>query len=116
MSAQDHPSSALPDSPPLKVCANKNPPPCANAPHPIYTPDPEYSKGARKKKKQGTVLVETVVGLDGLPHDTHVLHSIGYGLDQQAVRALSQWKFEPGTKDGQPVPVLLQIEMDFRLH
>jgi protein TonB len=79
-------------------------------------PDPEYSKEARKRKKQGTVLMETVVGLDGLPHDIHVLHSIGYGLDQQAIKALSQWKFEPGTKDGQRVPVLLQIEMDFRLY
>jgi len=79
-------------------------------------PDPQYSKEARQKKKQGTILMETVVGLDGLPHDIRVLRPIGYGLDQQAVKALSQWKFEPGTKDGQPVSVLLQIEMDFRLY
>lgn len=117
VSAQDHPSSAAPaDSPPFKVCSNKNPPPCATAPHATYMPDPDYSKEARKKKKQGTVLMETVVGPDGLPHDIHVLHPIGYGLDQQAVKALNQWKFEPGTKDGQPVPVLLQIEIDFRLY
>lgn len=114
--AQDRPSSAPPDSPPFKVCSNKNPQPCATVPHPTYMPDPEYSKEARKRKKQGTVLMETVVGLDGLPHDIHVLHSIGYGLDQQAIKALSQWKFEPGTKDGQRVPVFLQIEMDFRLY
>lgn len=116
VAAQDRSSSAPPDSPPFRVCSNKNPQPCATAPHPTYMPDPQYSKEARKKKKQGTILMETVVGLDGLPHDIRVLRPIGYGLDQQAVKALSQWKFEPGTKDGQPVSVLLQIEMDFRLY
>jgi TonB family protein len=116
VSAQDHPSSAPPDSLPLKVCSKTNPQPCATAPHPIYTPDPEYSDKARKKKKKGTVILETVVGTDGLTHDIHVLHPIGYGLDEQAIKALGQWKFEPATKDGQPVPVVLQIEMDFRLY
>jgi periplasmic protein TonB len=116
LSAQDHPSSAPSGSLPLKVCSKKNPQPCATAPHPIYTPDPEYSDKARKKKKNGTVILETVVGTDGLTHDIHVLQPLGYGLDEQAVKALGQWKFEPATKDGQPVPVLLQIEMNFRLY
>jgi TonB family protein len=100
----------------LKVCSKKKPQPCATAPHPIYTRDPEYSDKARKKKKNGTVILETVVGTDGLTHDIHVLQPLGYGLDEQAVKALGQWKFEPATKDGQPVPVLLQIEMNFRLY
>jgi len=116
VSAQDHPSSAPPDSLPLKVCSKKNPQPCATAPHPIYTPDPEYSDKARKKKKNGTVILETVVGTDGLTHNIHILQPLGYGLDEQAVKALGQWKFEPATRDGQPVPVLLQIEMNFRLY
>jgi protein TonB len=116
VSAQDHPSSAPPDSPPFKVCSKKNPPPCATAPHPTYTPDPDFTKEARRKKIHGTVILETIVGTDGHTHDIRVLQPLGNGLDEQAIKAVRQWKFEPGTKDTQPVPVLLQIEVDFRLY
>jgi outer membrane biosynthesis protein TonB len=37
------------------------------------------------------------------------------GLDEQAVIAITQWKFKPGTKDGAPIPVLAQIEINFKL-
>jgi TonB family protein len=38
-----------------------------------------------------------------------------YGLDAEAVKAVKQWVFDPGTKDGKAVPVLVQIEMSFSL-
>jgi len=64
---------------------------------------------------QGTVLVKVVVDTDGLAKDIQVLKSQGMGLDEQAVIAITQWKFKPGMKDGVPVPVLAQIEINFRL-
>ena len=79
-------------------------------------PDPDYTKEARQKKIHGTVILETIVGTDGHTHDIRVLQPLGYGLDEQAIKAVRQWKLEPGTKDTQPVPVLLQIEVDFRLY
>jgi len=44
-----------------------------------------------------------------------VFHSLGLGLDQKAVDAVSQWRFKPGRKDGKPVPVIATIEVNFRL-
>jgi protein TonB len=85
-------------------------------PKAIFSPNPEYTDKARKKKANGTVILETTVGTDGHTHEIRVVQPLGYGLSEQAVKALREWKFEPGTKDGQPVPVSLQIEMDFRLY
>ncbi|MBV9507350.1 MAG: energy transducer TonB, partial [Acidobacteriia bacterium] len=44
-----------------------------------------------------------------------VIRSLGLGLDEKAMEAISQWKFQPGIKDGQPVPVAARIEVNFRL-
>jgi len=44
-----------------------------------------------------------------------VTTSLDAGLDQEAIKAVKQWRFEPGTKDGKPVPVLMTIEMTFTL-
>ena len=85
-------------------------------PRPVYTPDPEYSDKARKKKIHGTVILECVVEIDGHTQGIHVSKPLGYGLDEQATKALRSWTFEPGTKDNQPVPVTIQVEMDFRLY
>jgi TonB family protein len=115
-SAQDQSSQAPPSSRPLKVCSAQNPPPCATAPRPISTPDPEYTDKARKKKIHGKVILDFVVGIDGRTQDIRVSQPLGYGLDEQAVKSLRNWTFEPGTKDGQPVPVAIQVEMNFRLY
>jgi protein TonB len=44
-----------------------------------------------------------------------VIHSAGMGLDEKAVEAIAQWKFRPGSKDGNPVATQLQMNMNFRL-
>lgn len=85
---QDRPSSPQADSAPLKVCSSQNPPPCATAPKVIFSPDPEHSETARKKKAHGTVVLETTVGTYGHTHDIRVIRPLGYGLSEQAVKAL----------------------------
>jgi TonB family protein len=86
------------------------------APRAVYTPDPEYSEEARKAKYQGVVVLWLVVGPDGRPRDMRVQRSLGMGLDQKAVEAVKQWKFEPATKDGKPVAVQINVEVNFRLY
>jgi periplasmic protein TonB len=86
------------------------------APHLIYGPEPEFSEEARKAKYQGTVLLQVVVGTDGRTHDIRVAQSLGMGLDEKAIEAIRQWKFEPSRKDGIPVAVLVDIEVDFHLY
>ncbi len=84
-------------------------------PIPIYRPDPDYSEEARKAKYQGTVVLAIVVDEKGNPRDVRVTKPLGLGLDQKAIEAVMKWRFRPAMKDGHPVPVMAQIEVNFRL-
>jgi TonB family protein len=57
-----------------------------------------------------------VVGPDGRPRDVRVSRSLGLGLDEKAMDAVRSWKFEPARKDGQPVAVQINVEVNFRLY
>ena len=86
------------------------------APRVIYAPDPEFSDEARKAKFQGTVVVWVIVGADGRTNDIRVFRSLGMGLDEKAIEAIRQWRFEPGRKDGIAVAVQVNVEVSFRLY
>jgi len=77
--------------------------------------DPDYTDDAKAAKINGSVLLGLVVGTDGMAHDINVVSGIDAGLDQNAVAAVQKWHFEPATKDGQPVAVQAQIEVNFKL-
>jgi TonB family protein len=78
---------------------------------------PSYTSDAMRAKVQGTVLIECVVRQDGSVTDVRVVRSLDptFGLDQEAVKAARQWRFLPGTRFGEPVPVLVTIELTFTL-
>jgi TonB family protein len=86
------------------------------APRVIYKIDPEYTEEARAAKIAGSVLLSVVVGTDGLAHDINVVRGIDAGLDHNAAHAVQQWHFQPGAKDGEPVAVQAQIEVNFKLN
>lgn len=81
----------------------------------IYAPDPEFSEEARKAKYQGSVVIWAVEGADGRVRDVRVRRSLGMGLDEKAVEAIHLWRFEPSRKDGIPVAVQVDVEVNFRL-
>ena len=85
-------------------------------PHAVSQPDPEYSEAARKAKYQGTVVMAVVVGPDGRVLDVRIARPAGMGLDEKAVAAISTWRFEPATRDGKPVAVLISVDTSFRLY
>jgi len=87
-----------------------------SAPKAIYAPDPEYSEEARKVKHMGTVVLWLVVGPDGKPRDIRVLRTLGLGLDEKAIEAVKNWRFEPAMKDGKPVAVQINVEVNFHLY
>ena len=87
-----------------------------SAPRVIYSPEPEFSEEARKAKHQGTVILSAIVGVDGRTHDIRVYRSLGMGLDEKAIEAIQHWRFEPGLKNGIAVPVLVSVEVNFRLY
>ncbi len=79
-------------------------------------PNPEYTDKARKKKLNGTVVVEMIVTAEGKVRDPKVIKSLDEGLDKQALAAVRTWTFEPATKDGKAVRVRIKAEVDFRLY
>jgi TonB family protein len=78
---------------------------------------PNYTADAMRAKIQGTVWLEAVVMPDGSVGRVQVVKSLDpvFGLDQEAVKAAKLWRFAPGTRFGQPVPVLVTIELTFTL-
>jgi protein TonB len=79
--------------------------------------DAQYTDEARRRKIAGTVLLDCVVNPDGMVGDVRIARSLDaqYGLDEEAVKAVKQYRFTPGTKDGQAVPVRVTIEVSFFL-
>ena len=87
-----------------------------NPPRPTYSPEPDYSNEARKRKIEGVVTLAVVITSAGQTTQIRVLTSRGYGLDEKAIEAVRKWKFKPATKDGKPVSVEIALEIDFRLY
>ncbi len=85
-------------------------------PRQIYAPEPEFSEEARKAKYQGVCTLGLIVGADGRPSNIRVLSSLGMGLDEKAIEAVKNWRFEPAMKDGHPVRVEIAVEVDFHLY
>lgn len=83
----------------------------------VYEVKPKYTPEAREAKIQGTVLLEAVVLETGAVGEVKIVRSLDsvYGLDDEAVKAMKQWRFKPGTKDGKPVAVRVEVEMSFTL-
>jgi periplasmic protein TonB len=78
---------------------------------------PQYTAAAMRARKQGTIVLAAVVLVDGRPGNIKVVRSLDAedGLDREAVKALEQWRFAPGTADGRPVPVMITVECTFSL-
>ncbi len=85
------------------------------APKAIRTRDPEYSEAARQARTQGTVVLWIVICADGRVGQVRIQKSLGHGLDQKAIEAVRQWRFEPARKGGAPVAVQVNIEVNFRM-
>ena len=85
-------------------------------PRPIFSPTPDSAHGSGPAKYSGTVTLQLVVSTEGKAEEIKVLKSLGPGLDQKAIDALRQWKFQPAMKDGQPVATQIEIDVDFHLY
>ena len=83
-------------------------------PKAVHMQDPKYTKEAESCHIEGRSVLGVVVDTTGSAVDIAILEPLGMGLDEQAVLALKQWKFRPSTLNGQPVPVHINVEINFR--
>ncbi|HKF49735.1 MAG TPA: energy transducer TonB [Terracidiphilus sp.] len=88
-----------------------------SAPVAINAPEAEFSDEARRAKYQGVCLISLIVDAQGNPQNPRVVRPLGMGLDEKALEAVRKYKFKPAMKDGRtPVPVMITIEVNFRLY
>jgi protein TonB len=87
-----------------------------SAPHLVSKVERAYTEEARNGKLSGTVLLSLIVDTDGVPQNIKVVRPLGMGLDEKAIEAVEQWRFKPGVKNGEPVPVKAQVAVSFRLY
>lgn len=84
------------------------------APEVVSRVDPKFSDEARAEKFAGTVVIGLIVDTNGLPQRVHVVRGVGHGLDEKALEAVSQYRFKPAMEHGNPVPVRVNVEVNFR--
>jgi TonB family protein len=77
--------------------------------------NPGYTQEAKDAQVQGTVVLSVEVDVDGKAQNIQVLKGLDAGLDINAIAAMSNWVFQPATKDGEPVRVAARVEINFRL-
>ncbi|MBI4852916.1 MAG: energy transducer TonB [Acidobacteria bacterium] len=80
-----------------------------------HTEKARYTEEGRLNKIQGKVVISALLNRNGTITDIKVLRSIGYGLDEEAIKTTMKVKFIPGTKNGQTIDVRMLLEFDFRL-
>jgi protein TonB len=82
----------------------------------VYNPAPRYPEQARRRGREGTVLVEADVDERGVPAAVRVLRSSGFGiLDDAAVEAVGKWRFRPARSTGKTMPGRVVVPIEFRL-
>jgi TonB family protein len=93
----------------------------------LYAPDPEYTDQARRKRLQGKIVLSLTVDTKGKPQDVRVLHSLAetvdkklqaaaVSLDEKAVTAVKQYRFDPALFQGKPVSVETTVEVNYRIY
>lgn len=130
-------SQPLPEAPTLGVHAPKTNPDSngvyhiekgvVSGPQLILSVEPEYPKEARRHRLQGSTRLRIVVDVDGRVRDVHVVRSAAEHyikqadretaslFDPAAIDTVKQYQFKPGLLKGQPVPVEMEIEVEFRM-
>jgi TonB family protein len=74
---------------------------------------PDYTAEAKKKKIEGAVTLMIVIDKKGDVVDAKVVKGLGYGLDENAIIAVKEWKYKPAEKDGAPIAVKMEVTVDF---
>jgi len=87
------------------------------APVALRRPPPAYTAEAMRARLQGVVVLNCIVRPDGKCSDIRIKQSLDmvFGLDQQAIASAQEWRFRPGMRMGEPVPVLVTLEIGFTI-
>jgi TonB family protein len=99
----------------MRFSTNRATHPDANPQIDQYITPPLYSDEARERRIEGVVIVQALIDVDGRPTHLEVIRGLGYGLDENALLAVRDWRFVPAMRNGGPVEAGTQIEVEFSL-
>jgi TonB family protein len=83
------------------------------APVPLNHVEAEFSDDARRAHYSGKCLISMIVDANGMPQNAWVIRPLDHGLSEQAIKAVNKYRFKPAMKDGEPIPVVITVEMSF---
>jgi periplasmic protein TonB len=86
------------------------------APVALNNVEAEFSDEARRAKYQGVCIISLIVDAQGNPQNPRVVRALGMGLDEKALEAVRKYRFRPAMKGNTPVPVMISVEVNFRLY
>jgi TonB family protein len=81
----------------------------------LNKPKPDYTEEARTKRVEGEVWLEVLFGADGTPRVQRVLRSLGYGLDENAIRSARLIRFRPAREGSREVDQVATVRVQFQL-
>jgi len=85
------------------------------APKILLFKESEYSDYARRKGINGACALSLAVDAHGMPQNVQLIRSLEASLDEKAIEAAYGYRFKPAMKDGDPVPVAIDVEVSFHL-
>jgi TonB family protein len=108
--------ASFPDTPKISRDQTGKSKDSVSAPVPLNSVESLYSDEARTKNISGVCFISLVVDANGMPRNLRVIRPLGYGLDQKALEAARKYRFKPAMRNGTPVPVMITVEVNFRLY
>jgi TonB family protein len=81
-----------------------------------FAPEPMFSPKAAQRRFEGVVGLDVIIDSKGRISRADVIHPLGMGLDEEALKTVKTWRFTPAMREGQPVAVKVYIEVDFHLY
>jgi TonB family protein len=90
--------------------------PGVSAPVVLHSPEAEFTDDARRANYDGICVISMIVDSHGIPQNVRIVKPLDYGLSEKAVEAVKKYRFTPAIKNGKPVPVMVTVEVNFRLY
>ncbi len=87
-----------------------------SAPVVLYSPDAEFTDEARRAQYSGVCIISMIVDALGMPQNVQVVKPLGYGLSEKAIEAVIRYRFKPAMRNGEPVPVMVAVKINFHLY
>ncbi|HEX4808200.1 MAG TPA: TonB family protein [Bryobacteraceae bacterium] len=76
--------------------------------------EPQYTDEARRALVSSTITCSLIINPNGVPQNIRVVRGAGFGLDENAIKAVNMWRFQPAMRQGVPIPYSANVQVNYR--